>query len=74
MDDCVPMDETIDGAAADRSVSADAMRWSPRRARARAEFPGVDCGTGLPEALRPYVRRLVSRAVTPLRRRPPATT
>ena len=55
--------EAFDGASADVSVSADAMRWSPRRAASRPD--GVDCSTGLRAELAPRARRLVSRAVAP---------
>jgi hypothetical protein len=63
MFDGVRMDEAIDGAGADWSVSSDAMRWSPERTD--DDFAGVDCGTGVAEALRPYARRLAARAAAP---------
>jgi hypothetical protein len=55
--------QVLDGASADSSVSADAMRWSPRRAATRPD--GVDCSTGLREAVGRRTRRLVARAVSP---------
>jgi hypothetical protein len=64
LDGEVPMAEAIDGAGTDWTVSSDAMRWSPRQASSD-RFPGVDCGTGVGEALGPYVRRLAGRAVAP---------
>jgi hypothetical protein len=64
MDDGVRMDEAIGGAGADWTVSSDAMRWSPERT-ASEDYPGVDCGTGFAEALRPHARRLAARAVAP---------
>jgi hypothetical protein len=64
MFDGVRMDEAIDGAGADWTVSSDAMRWSPERT-AGEPFDGVDCGTGVAEALRPYARRLAARAAAP---------
>ena len=39
------MGDVLDGAVPDSSVSADAMRWSPRQAVSR--WDGVDCSTGL---------------------------
>lgn len=62
MDDGAVLTEAFDGAIADVSVSADAMRWSPRRA---AQADGVDCSTGLREAIGRRARRLASRAVSP---------
>ncbi|MCW2903617.1 MAG: hypothetical protein JWO67_5882, partial [Streptosporangiaceae bacterium] len=58
MRDGGPVGAAIEGARADRAVSADAMRWSPRQPPSRG-FPGVDCSTGLGDVLRPRVRRLV---------------
>jgi hypothetical protein len=58
------MDDVIAGAAIDVTVSADAMRWSPSLARS-AERGGLDCGTGVGAALRPYLRRLAARAASP---------
>jgi hypothetical protein len=63
MTDGGAMGETIEGAAPDWTVSSDAMRWSPLPAG--ADYPGVDCGTGIAEAVRPHVRRLAARAVAP---------
>jgi hypothetical protein len=63
MDDGGLLTEAFDGAGADISVSADAMRWSPRRAESPAD--GVDCSTGLREVVRWRARRLVSRAMAP---------
>jgi serine/threonine-protein kinase RsbW len=63
MDDGGLLTEAFDGAGADISVSADAMRWSPQRADTQAD--GVDCSTGLRDAVVPRLRRLVSRAVAP---------
>lgn len=59
MGDVARLTETFDGAVADISVSADAMRWSPRRA-ARTE--GIDCPAGPRNGVG---MRLVSRVVTP---------
>ena len=63
MDDGGLLTEAFDGAGADISVSADAMRWSPRRVESPAD--GVDCSTGLREVVRWRARRLVSRAMAP---------
>jgi hypothetical protein len=60
----VPVGDALDGAGADWTVSSDAMRWSPQRPGSH-DFPGVDCGTGVGEALRPHVRRLAARAAAP---------
>jgi hypothetical protein len=50
------MGAALDGASCDTSVSGDAMRWSPRHAAARPD--GVDCSTGLREAIGGRLRRL----------------
>jgi hypothetical protein len=63
MTDGGAMGTTIAGATPDWTVSADAMRWSPRAGD--QDFPGVDCGTGFGEALRPHLRRLAARAAAP---------
>lgn len=63
MDDGGLLTQAFDGAVGDISVSADAMRWSPRRAEAPSD--GVDCSTGLRDELLPRARRLVARAVAP---------
>jgi hypothetical protein len=55
--------QVLEGATADISVSADAMRWSPRRAAAPVD--GVDCSTGWHDVVGPRARRLVARAVAP---------
>jgi serine/threonine-protein kinase RsbW len=59
--------EAIDGAGEDWSVSGDAMRWSPGRARDGGS-DGFDVAGGIGSVLGVHpdtVRRLVSRAVTP---------
>ena len=48
--------EALEGAVADSTVSADAMRWSPRQARSGKD--GVDCSTGLREEIGAQLRRL----------------
>lgn len=63
MDDGAQLTEAFEGAGADISVSADAMRWSPHQAASSAD--GVDCSTGLRAALGRRVRRAASRAVAP---------
>ena len=62
MHDGALLTAAFDGAVSDISVSADAMRWSPRRV---AHADGVDCSTGLREAVGRRARRLVSRTVAP---------
>jgi serine/threonine-protein kinase RsbW len=71
-----PHDEVgrqLDGAVADWTVSADAMRWSPERAEQPDEppppssFPGVDVAAGVGSLLGldpAAVRRVVAAAVS----------
>lgn len=62
MHDGALLTDAFEGAVSDSSVSADAMRWSPRLL---AQADGLDCSTGLREAVGRRARRLVSRAVAP---------
>jgi hypothetical protein len=60
------MSQAFDGAGADLSVSADAMRWSP--VRTFRDHRSVDCSTGWRELLTPQARRVVARVVAPFAR------